>query len=100
MVLAVRKLAAKLKRREWNPPLHWGHTPYVKAFLHSVIQDTEPPTSPQEARRSLELATAMYESAIHGIVVTFPLPRECTLYHGMRTTAPRAERGGLERLHV
>ncbi len=49
------------------------HGPQIRRFLESVEKKSVCPVSPAEARGSLELALAFYDSAATGQVVTLPL---------------------------
>ena len=55
-------------------PRRLRHGPQISRFLESVENKSVCPVSPAEARRSLELALAIYSSAATGQVVTLPLP--------------------------
>jgi|GEM_PF-68191 len=81
--LQTGKLVSKSRRREWQPPAHWEHTPHVREFLEAARAGAGAPIPPAEARRSIELAAALYESAIKGRVVSLPLDSGSTFYHGV-----------------
>ncbi len=51
-----------------DPPSVYGysHREVIRNFADSIVQQTEPDTSGPEARRSLELVLAIYESARTG----------------------------------
>lgn len=83
--VAIQKLQAKIKRRPWIPPAHWGHTPCVKAFLEAAGTGAPGPIPPREARRSLELAAALYESAITREPVSLPIDSTSSVYHGVQS---------------
>ena len=78
-----QKVVCKLKGRPWLPPRHWGHTPHVKRFLESVRSSQAVPVAPREARRSLELAVALYASALSGEPVQLPIPTTHAFYEGI-----------------
>ncbi|MCH7721017.1 MAG: Gfo/Idh/MocA family oxidoreductase [Planctomycetes bacterium] len=80
---SLKKMMAKIKRKEWIPLNTWGHGPHVREFLESIVAGGPAPVPPQEGRRSLELATALYESAKSGTIVELPLGSDCRLYRGM-----------------
>lgn len=82
--LAIGKLSAKLKKREWVPPNHWGHAPFVGEFLTAIRDGRPVPVPPREGRRSLELAAALYESAIAGRVVNLPVSQDSCVYGGVK----------------
>ena len=83
--VAIQKLTAKIKRRPWIPPAHWGHTPCVREFLEAAGTGAPGPIPPREARRSLELAAALYESAITHNPVSLPLDSTSSLYDGVQS---------------
>jgi predicted dehydrogenase len=80
----IQKLAAKIRRRPWIPPLTWGHTPLIREFLLAARESRPGPVPPAEARRSLALATAFYESAMTGRVVHWPIDSSSEFYHGFQ----------------
>ncbi|HEY3245260.1 MAG TPA: Gfo/Idh/MocA family oxidoreductase [Phycisphaerae bacterium] len=84
LLMSLQKLVSKSKRKAWAPPAHWGHAPYVREFLEAVRNGTEAPVPPREARRSLELVAALYESALTKEIVALPLDETSRLYHGVR----------------
>jgi predicted dehydrogenase len=69
---AFRLAAAGALGRDWQPA-HVGHTAQVRRFLDACRGTGEPPVPPREARRSLEIALAMYESASTRRIVILPL---------------------------
>ncbi len=81
--LKIKKLIAKIGRREWLPPPHWGHTPFVREFLEAALAGEAGPVPPREARRSLELAMALYQSAKTGSAVKLALDSRSPLHHGV-----------------
>ncbi len=78
-----QKLVCKLRGRQWMRPRHWGHTPHVKRFLESVVSSRAVPVGPREARKSLELAVAMYASALSGEPVQLPILSTDAFYDGI-----------------
>lgn len=82
LALSFRKIAAKTKKKPFAPSLFWGHTPFVKEFLEAARDGRPGPVPMPEARRSLALATALYESARTKRVVTWPIDLRCGLYNG------------------
>ena len=82
LTVSIRKLVAKSKRKPFAPSLFWGHTPFVKEFLESARDGRPGPVPFREARRSLALATALYESSRTKRVVTWPIDGRCSLYRG------------------
>ncbi len=69
---AVQRVGTNLWRREWLPPQEWGHTPFIREFLEAAYAREPGPVPMLEARRSLELAAALYESAKGHCVVSLP----------------------------
>jgi hypothetical protein len=62
------------------PPLHLG---YWRAVADALDEDAPLPIGPAEARRSVELVTAIYTAALEGGVVTLPLGRETAFVGGV-----------------
>jgi predicted dehydrogenase len=91
--LAVRVLErlSRLRGRPWLPPSRWWHTPFVRHFLEAVLSGGPAPVPPREARRSLELVTAIYQSAITGSSVRLPLDSSSPLYSGVTPDRPLAQ---------
>jgi predicted dehydrogenase len=81
--LLVQKVMCKLRHKEWLPPHHWGHTPHVREFLEAVRSGGPAPVPPREARQSLELAYAVYLSAMTGKRVSLPLNEGSPVYNGV-----------------
>jgi predicted dehydrogenase len=81
------KIAAKIGRKPWIPPPTFGHAPFIAEFLQAARDGKPGPVPPAEARRSLALAVALYESAKTGRVVRFPVTERNESYHGFE--APR-----------
>ena len=81
--LLVQKAVCKLRGSPWVPPRHWGHTPYVQMFLESIESSQDVPVPPREARRSLELAVALYVAALTGETVRMPIPTTNGFYDGI-----------------
>ena len=50
-----------------------SRTAYLDAFCRAVMDDTDPPVSGAEGRRSLEIARGAYLSMRRGAVVSFPV---------------------------
>jgi predicted dehydrogenase len=61
------------------------HRPYFAAFIEAIESGREVPVTPREARRSLEVATAIYAAAITREPVSLPLAEDCRFYHGITT---------------
>ena len=85
------KVRCKLRGRDWLPPQHWGHTPHIREFLKAVCLGNQVPVPPIEARRSLELAVAIYEAALYGKNVALPLGPDHIFYTGVEPGKVRAE---------
>ncbi len=83
LAMGVSKLMCKIKRKEWVPPVHWGHGPFLREFLTAINKGEPGPVPPREGRRSLELVTALYESARIRENVTLPLRNDCPIYEGV-----------------
>jgi predicted dehydrogenase len=79
------KLAARIRGKPWRPPGHWAHTPFIRAFLEAIHGGTPGPVPVSEARRSLELCAALYESALLRRVVSLPLDSSSPVYNGVKT---------------
>jgi predicted dehydrogenase len=94
--LAVRLLSrwSRVRGRPWLPPAHWWHTPFIRGFLEAVQRGEPAPVPPREARRSLELVTAMYQSALFGSAVRLPLDRSSPLYDGIDAGGSLLAQGG------
>jgi predicted dehydrogenase len=85
----------RLVGRTWLPPRGWWHAPFVGQFLRAVHSSTEVPVTPREARRSLELTLALYQSALSGgEVVRIPLTPESPVYSGIDAHVIATLRGG------
>lgn len=54
------ELIAAVKKEPWGKP---GHQHIIEDMMQAIKNDTEPAVNGEEARRSLELVLAMYESA-------------------------------------
>lgn len=63
-------------------PLLEGFPGQLWRFYHALKDGTELPVTLTDARRSLELATALYDSSRSGQVVQLPLSQEHSLYAG------------------
>lgn len=94
--IAGQKLMSKLARRPWLPPTHWGHTPFIREFLTAAQSGSAGPVPPREARRSLELAMAFYESARTGKVVRLPLTEACSIYNGIAVDTRSMSKGDVQ----
>lgn len=79
-VVIAQKLISKLRSKSWLPPSHWEHTPYVRSFLECISLSRPSPVSVEEGRRSLELAVALYASAMTSGPITMPISKDCSFY--------------------
>lgn len=86
------KLLAAITRRDRLPPSDRGHTPLIREFLESALAGRPGPIPPREARRSLELTMALYESARTRRVVELPLDPCCGLYDGVDAESKTASK--------
>ena len=82
-----QKLVCKLRSRPWIQPLHWDHTPHVQEFLTALASSRAIAVPPRQARRSLELAVALYEAGITGRTVRFPIDDAHAFYGGITPAA-------------
>ena len=87
------KIAAKIGRKPWIPPPTFGHAPFICEFLEAARDGRPGPVPPAEARRSLALAVALYESAKTGRVVQFPVDERNESYHGFAAERELAATG-------
>jgi len=81
--ILAQKVLCKLRGQRWLPPRHWGHTPHIEEFLRAVADGAPMPIPPEDARRSLEVSFAIYQSAIEGGKVTLPLTDRSPVYRGV-----------------
>jgi hypothetical protein len=56
----------------------------MAAYHAALAANGAPPVTLADARRSLELVTALYHSAANGIVVTLPIATDHPSYIGWR----------------
>jgi UDP-N-acetyl-2-amino-2-deoxyglucuronate dehydrogenase len=68
-----------------------AHTPYLKDVLDAIEAGRPLPIGPEDGRAALELATAIYASALSGGAVSLPLD-ETSPYYGGVTAADYAAR--------
>jgi len=59
------------------------HTPYLAAALEALVAGMPLPVGPEEARTSLDLATAIYASALRGEPVALPVAPSGPGYDGI-----------------
>jgi Predicted dehydrogenases and related proteins len=74
-----------------TPPLQWTlHTGQIENVLTAIEQQTAPLVDGEQGKRSLELITAIYKSAITRSVVTLPVQRDDAFYRtgGLLEKAP------------
>lgn len=75
-----------------TPRLEWTlHTGQINDLLQSIERGTAPLVDGVQGKRSLELITAMYKSAITRSVVSLPVSRDDPFYRtgGTNALAPR-----------
>ena len=94
------KLLCKLRGRRYLPPWYWGHTPYIREFLNSIGTSAHVPVPPLEARRSLELATGLYVSAMTGETARFPIGPGHAFYAGIADPEPNGKEQPTETARV
>ena len=80
--IAKRVSARYLNTKRPDPP-PIPHTAYYERVLDAIDANAPLPVPPEEARRSVELFTAIYESAMTRQTVTLPLDDSCQLYNGI-----------------
>ncbi len=78
-----QKVICKLRGRQWLPHQYYGHTPHVRDVLECLRSSKPVPVPPREARRSLELAMALYESALTRQTVRLPIDSNHVFYRGV-----------------
>jgi predicted dehydrogenase len=71
-----------------------AHTPYVAAVLDALEAGEPLPSGPEQARLSLELASAIYASSLSVEAVALPLGSGHPQYHGVDVGDYAARRGG------
>lgn len=74
-----------------TPALRWTlHTGQIDNVLTAIEQQIEPLVDGEQGKRSLELITAVYKSAITRSVVTLPVQRDDAFYRtgGLLQKAP------------
>jgi predicted dehydrogenase len=62
-----------------------AHAPYVAAVLEAIAAGAPLPVGPDESRAALEVAMAIYASALGGRSVALPLDAGCRVYRGVTT---------------
>jgi predicted dehydrogenase len=67
----------------WLKPQISGHVPFLRAFLAALDGRGPLPVSAAEARKSIELCTAIYTSALTHEHVVLPLDSSTRFYHGV-----------------
>ncbi len=68
------------------------HAEYFRAVVDAIEADRPLPIDPQDARASLELCTAIYQSAITGETVELPLMSDARFYEGIQPTDYRPQK--------
>jgi predicted dehydrogenase len=72
------------------PTTEDGYTRQFELFQHAVVNDHEPPVTLGDARRSLELVTAAYDSSRTGRATTLPIGASHPLYRSWLPAGVRA----------
>ncbi|MGD2110090.1 MAG: aminotransferase class I/II-fold pyridoxal phosphate-dependent enzyme [Phycisphaerae bacterium] len=78
------KLASAPGQSSWTFSKPSGHAALIHQFLMAVRSEATCPVPPREARRSLELAAALYQSGLTNQVVALPLGSKSPVYGGVR----------------
>jgi predicted dehydrogenase len=60
------------------------HTAFLRAFLEAARGRGEPPTTAREARKAVELCTAIYTAALTHETVKLPLDHSARFYRGVQ----------------
>ena len=79
---AIRK-GDRIARRVFGRPAVNEHGRLLADYIGSLHQGEEAPIPPQDARKSLELCTAIYSSAILASPVSLPLGQDAPFYNGI-----------------
>jgi predicted dehydrogenase len=77
---AAAEIARVLGGRTVRPDGWWGQFERYGDFLDGTVAD--PPVTLADARASIELLTALYDSARRGVDVALPLATDHALYRG------------------
>lgn len=74
-----------------NPPnvYGYGHTPLYKDVIDSIVNNRQPLVDARAGKRALELVLAIYQSAMTGSVVRFPVNNLTTLDYKDRFSSPK-----------
>jgi predicted dehydrogenase len=78
----VNKIARKLALKKEHEAIS-AHQRYYTTLFDAIENGLSMPVSPEEARQSLELCAGLYESAITGKTVQFPLSDGSAVYGGI-----------------
>lgn len=85
VIRKARSLAGRAVPALKPAPPPSSHEPFVKAVLDAIDNDGPMPVDAAEARRSIELCTAIYTAAITGETVSLPLDETSRFYEGITT---------------
>lgn len=77
-----RAEAIRARAAEVAPPVHTGFARQFELFHAALLDGTEMPVTLADARRSLELVTALFHSAETGTVVDLPIGPDHPRYDG------------------
>ena len=80
---AKNRILSKLGRPTGPKGDGGSHRPYFEAILNALDVEQPLPVGPADARWAVELATAIYTSAITGTPVDLPLDSSATYYRGI-----------------
>lgn len=78
-----KRVAARYFNTSRPAPPPVSHTAYYERVLDAIDSNSPLPVTPSEARRSVELFTAIYESALTGQRVSLPLDESARFYDGI-----------------
>ncbi len=63
--------------------MNTNHAAFLRSLVEAAIDGRPLPVPPEEARRPVELCTAIYTSAISGEAVSLPLSPDSPFYRGV-----------------
>jgi predicted dehydrogenase len=80
----LNELAVRLRLKRWAPETQVDHRPFLDAFLRAVKGGGPVPVDARDARKAVELCTAIYTAALTREMVELPLDASCRFYEGVR----------------
>lgn len=83
LIRRVIRKGDRIARRVLGRPTVNEHGRLLADYIGSLRQGREAPIPPQDARKSLELCTAIYSSAIRALPVSLPLGHDTPFYNGI-----------------